>query len=71
LAQINTYLQRRLKSFIKRIVTRPESALPSDFMNMGVSLRASEKVHVALLAVQAKKQAELLYLLHAVMVLRA
>jgi len=65
--EVNVFLNRATKSFIKKITCYPESITKSDFMNIGYQLTPDEKVHVALLAIESAKQSELLYGLHAVM----
>lgn len=47
------------------MVTQPEKVVLSDLKNLGVSLLPKEKVHVTLLAAEARKQAELLYAIRA------
>lgn len=66
-AQVNTLLNRQLKRYIKKVVCYPQHLIPSDFLQQGYVWRADEKVHVALLAVEGRRRACLLYGLHAVM----
>eukprot|EP00818_Percolomonas_sp_WS_P007552 CAMPEP_0117443456 /NCGR_PEP_ID=MMETSP0759-20121206/4703_1 /TAXON_ID=63605 /ORGANISM="Percolomonas cosmopolitus, Strain WS" /LENGTH=656 /DNA_ID=CAMNT_0005235429 /DNA_START=211 /DNA_END=2178 /DNA_ORIENTATION=- len=62
---VNILLSRSCKSFIKLICCYPEKITRTFFCNMdqglGVRLSESEKVHICLLAVAGRKQAELLY----------
>ncbi|KAI5630088.1 sestrin-3-like [Silurus asotus] len=64
--EVNQLLERGLKLYIKAVACYPDSTknllcpLPS------VSLKASEKVHVNLLVMEARLQAELLYALRAI-----
>ncbi len=63
---INVYLSRDLKIYLKKIVHYPQTLLPHDFNSMGYELRPEEKVHINIIALEAKKQAELLYALKAI-----
>lgn len=64
---VNTYMNRAIKHFVKKVACFPDRIIRNDFENIGVDLRPEEKCHVALLAAEARKQAELLYGLHVVM----
>ncbi|EPZ32990.1 PA26 p53-induced protein (sestrin) domain-containing protein [Rozella allomycis CSF55] len=64
---VNRYLPRDIKSYIKKCVFYPNNVKREDFDNLGINLRSEEKVHVNLLAVEARKQACLLYSLFALM----
>ena len=64
--QVNAFLNRSIKSYIKKVVCSPQVICQSDFTDVGISLRDEEKVHVNLLAVEAKKQASLVYCLYAI-----
>ena len=64
--EVNIYLNRQIKNYIKKVVCFPERIVPSDF-RMGFSFRNDEKCHINLLAAEARKCAVLLYGLHAVM----
>lgn len=65
--EVNVFLNRATKSYIKKISCYPETISMNDFKNLGFKLRPDEKVHVALLAAESSKQSELLYGLKAVM----
>jgi len=65
--EVNIFLNRSTKNYIKKIICYPQLVTRSDFNNIGIQLRPDEKVHVALLAVESSKQSELLYGLHAVL----
>jgi len=63
---VNVMLQKPLKVFIKKVVCVPSSVSQSDFDRMGLVLRPKEKVHIALLAMEARKQAAMIYSLQLV-----
>lgn len=65
--RVNVFLNKNIKSFIKRVVCHPNSTSRKDFQQMGYNLKPEEKVHVGLLALEGRKRACLLYALHAVM----
>jgi len=65
--EVNVFVHKPLKAFIKKIVCVPETITKKDYNTLGYELAATEKCHLALLTVEARKQAELLYGLHAVM----
>jgi len=65
--EVNIFLNRGTKSFVKKIACRPDGITKDDYRSLGISLRPDEKVHVALLATESAKQSALLYGLHAVM----
>eukprot|EP01116_Phalansterium_solitarium_P000566 TRINITY_DN10394_c0_g1_i1.p2 TRINITY_DN10394_c0_g1~~TRINITY_DN10394_c0_g1_i1.p2 ORF type:complete len:258 (-),score=101.05 TRINITY_DN10394_c0_g1_i1:182-955(-) len=64
---VNVFLNKEVKSYIKKITCVPESITKADYKNFNLDLGHDEKVHVALLAVESSKQCELLYGLHAIM----
>jgi len=49
------------------LLSYPECIAPNDFLQLGYDMAPHEKLHVALLSVESRKQAELLYCLHALM----
>ena len=63
---VNELLLRNLKKFTKDMVFTPFAVTAQDLVNLGYSLSPEEKCHIALLATEARKQAELIYALHAV-----
>ena len=65
-ATINLVLPRPLKAFVKRVVCAPESLSPDDFHAFSSALTHSERVHVVLICVEARRQAALLWGLRAV-----
>lgn len=66
-AQINVYLNKFNKNFIKKIVCYPEHVTLHDFQQLGYVMAPHEKLHLCALAVESRKQAELLYALRALM----
>lgn len=64
---VNNLLNRRMKAYVKKMVCKPDDIISADVSNLGYHLQPAEKCHIALLASEARKQAELLYGLHAVM----
>jgi sestrin len=65
--EVNMFLNRSTKAYVKKIVCHPETITKSDYVNVGLALRPDEKVHAALLAVESAKQSTLLYGIHAIM----
>eukprot|EP00742_Colponemidia_sp_Colp-10_P007485 GILJ01008064.1.p1 GENE.GILJ01008064.1~~GILJ01008064.1.p1 ORF type:complete len:558 (-),score=46.77 GILJ01008064.1:368-2041(-) len=65
--EVNVFLPREVKAFTKKIACTPEFISQTDFHNLILKLRPEEKCHIILLSWEAKRQAELLYGLHAVM----
>ncbi|XXQ35698.1 Sestrin [Plasmodiophora brassicae] len=63
--EVNIFLNRGLKAFIKKCACFPHLVTGGDFVSLGYSLRPDEIVHVALLAMEARRQATLLYALRA------
>ncbi len=59
-------IKKPLKTFIKAVVCTPHLCTKHMF-DTCIELMDSEKVHVVLLAVEARKQAELMYALNALM----
>lgn len=64
-ASVNELLLRNLKKFSKDLACTPFQVTPQDLLNLGYSLSPEEKCHIALLATEARKQAELMYALFA------
>eukprot|EP00484_Ammonia_sp_Unknown_P015744 CAMPEP_0197072826 /NCGR_PEP_ID=MMETSP1384-20130603/210292_1 /TAXON_ID=29189 /ORGANISM="Ammonia sp." /LENGTH=907 /DNA_ID=CAMNT_0042511647 /DNA_START=100 /DNA_END=2824 /DNA_ORIENTATION=- len=64
---VNVYLPVKLKIFIKKLVCYSQIVTVADLKKMGVALKEHEKIHVAILALEAKKQASLLFALKAIM----
>merc|ERR1712048_639188 len=64
---VNMYLPLKLKIFIKKLVCYPQIVTIDDVKKMGLTLKENEKIHIAVLALEAKKQASLLFALQAVM----
>lgn len=64
-AAVNELLLRNLKKFSKDLACTPFQVTSQDLLNLGYSLSPEEKCHIALLATEARKQAELMYALYA------
>lgn len=64
-AEVNQLLNRPIKSYIKKITCFPQTVTMADFHHLGFGLQPSEKVHVALLATEANKEAAMAYALRA------
>ncbi|XP_039276386.1 sestrin homolog isoform X2 [Nilaparvata lugens] len=65
--EVNQLLERSLKAFIKSACCFPERVAKSDYDRVLREFKHSEKVHVNLMILEARQQAELLYALRAVM----
>lgn len=65
--EVNQLLDRSLKMFIKTACCFPERITKSDYDSVLVELQHSEKVHVNLMILEARNQAELLYALREIM----
>ncbi|EGC32293.1 hypothetical protein DICPUDRAFT_98918 [Dictyostelium purpureum] len=65
--EVNMFLSRSLKNFVKKAVCFPESIKRDDYAKLGYSLKPDEKCHLSLLAICSHKQASLLYGLYTVM----
>merc|ERR1719461_1362523 len=71
--KVNIYMQAskgpsKIKMFIKKLVTDPVEITREEFRvaGMGYSFRNEEKVHVGLIASEARRMAALLYALRSV-----
>ncbi|XP_037083558.1 sestrin homolog [Pollicipes pollicipes] len=64
---VNQLLDRSLKAFIKTVCVCPERLEPAKLRRVMDGFQLSEKVHVAILCLEARLQSELLYALRAVM----
>lgn len=65
--EVNQLLERSLKAYIKTVCCYPERTTKKDYDSVMREFKHSEKVHVNLMALEARFQAELLYALRAVM----
>lgn len=65
--QVNQLLERNLKAYIKTMTCYPERLTRKDYDNVMREFKHSEKVHVNLMLLEARFQAELLYALRGVM----
>ena len=59
--EVNVFLNRSIKAFVKKTVCYPELIDHSDFVHFSPLLLSSEKVHIGLLILEARKQAEIVY----------
>ncbi|EFC42903.1 sestrin [Naegleria gruberi] len=59
--KVNKLLNIDLKKYIKTVVCYPERCTKEQFVNTGVKLRTREKIHICLLAIEARKQVEIIY----------
>uniref|UniRef100_A0A5F8GE30 Sestrin 1 n=1 Tax=Monodelphis domestica TaxID=13616 RepID=A0A5F8GE30_MONDO len=64
--EINQLLDRSFKVYIKTVVCTPEKATKRMYDSFWRQFKHSEKVHVNLLLIEARMQAELLYALRAI-----
>eukprot|EP00050_Salpingoeca_kvevrii_P018459 m.74500 g.74500 ORF g.74500 m.74500 type:complete len:193 (+) comp8056_c1_seq2:1102-1680(+) len=65
--QVNKLLTKEFKTYVQKIVSVPASVTREDFETFSDVLVPSEKVHINLLAMEARKQAELLVGLSAIL----
>jgi len=59
-------LDKKTKKTLKNLTLYPNKIHKNDTFDFGIFLQASEKIHIIVLATEARMQAELLYGLHAV-----
>ncbi|KAL0962084.1 hypothetical protein UPYG_G00335470 [Umbra pygmaea] len=64
--EVNVFLERELKVFVKTVACHPEQTTASIYAAFWRHFRHSEKVHANLLLMEARLQAALLYALRAV-----
>ncbi|CAI9734168.1 sestrin-1-like isoform X2 [Octopus vulgaris] len=65
--EVTDLLERDLKTYVKTVTCYPEQVSYQDYKNVLKGFQHSEKVHVNLMMLEARLQAELLYSLRAVM----
>lgn len=65
--EVNQLLERDLKTYIKSVCCFPEHTTKKNYDSVMRDFRHSEKVHVNLMMLEARMQAELLYALRAIM----
>jgi len=63
---VNVYLDKVMKTIIKKVICCPEVIVKEDLITI-TGFKEEEKIHMCLVALEAKKQAELIYGLHALM----
>lgn len=64
-AEVNVMLSREMKTFIKTICCFPDTTTPALRQSVMVDFKLSEKVHVVLMIMEARLQAELIYFFRA------
>ncbi|CAL1534141.1 unnamed protein product [Lymnaea stagnalis] len=64
-SEVNQLLERNLKAYIKTLTCYPERLQKKDYDGVMREFKHSEKVHVNLMLMEARQQAELLYALRA------
>jgi len=65
--KVNQVLDIAFKSYIRMVACFPEKTTFFDFNNSMSGFRYSEKVHINVLVMEARLQAELIYALRAIM----
>lgn len=63
--EVSLLLTKSTKSFLKKAACRPQLLTPLDFAQVDLGLSAKELVHLLLLVMEARKEGELIYWLHA------
>lgn len=63
---VNVFMNRNMKTFVKKLVYYPDTITLQSVSNMGYNLFPEEKCHIALLSTEARKQSELMYGLRAI-----
>ena len=66
-SQVNACLNVTLKKYIKKVACYPELVTRIEYANLGIELFDAEKAHINYLIMESRRQAELLYVLHAIM----
>eukprot|EP01134_Creolimax_fragrantissima_P006797 CFRG6797T1 len=64
-SEVNRLVEMPLKSYIKRVTCYPKTTKYQDFLGCRAGLRDPETAHITILAMEARKQAELLFFLRA------
>eukprot|EP00732_Lithocolla_globosa_P003761 Lithocolla_globosa_v1_NODE_3149_length_1750_cov_12.517404.p1 type:complete len:562 gc:universal NODE_3149_length_1750_cov_12.517404:1724-39(-) len=65
-SQVNKVLNVNVKKFVKKIVKTPQNITYSDYVDLGLNLFDREKVHLAFLVLEARRQGCLLYVCRAI-----
>eukprot|EP01080_Neovahlkampfia_damariscottae_P006804 gene6804-10970_t len=60
-SNVNNLLNKKLKTYIKKIACYPQKIEMKEFSDMGFGLSAKEKVHINFLISEARKQSTILY----------
>lgn len=58
---VNTFMNKNLKVYVKKLACAPQTVTKYDFKDIGLNLRKEERAHIALLVIEARKQADILY----------
>jgi len=66
-ARIPVFLTNALKTLVRKLVCAPDGITAEDIELKGYNFKPDEKCHIVLLAIEARRQAALLYALHSVM----
>jgi len=64
---VNKFMTIATKTFVKKVVCAPETVSRADFESFSGLFSVDEKVHIVLLAAEARRQAALLWGLAAVL----
>jgi hypothetical protein len=64
--EVNVFLLIGLKKYLKKVACVPHSVTQDDFTSIDVSLKPQEVVHVNLLVMEARVEAQLLYVMAAI-----
>lgn len=65
--QVNKLLEIPFKTYIKKVACYPSLVTAADFASFGAGLRDAEKIHINILVMEARKQAQLIFFLHSAM----
>lgn len=66
-SQVNKLLEIPFKTYIKKVACYPSLVTAADFASFGAGLRDAEKIHINILVMEARKQAQLIFFLHSAM----
>ncbi|CAG8482826.1 9021_t:CDS:2 [Cetraspora pellucida] len=58
---LDLFLNNKFKSYIRKLCCTPEDITIDDWLDMGFEFSSEDKCHVNLIAIEARKQAELVY----------
>mmetsp|Transcript_30714 Transcript_30714/g.70804 ORF Transcript_30714/g.70804 Transcript_30714/m.70804 type:complete len:547 (+) Transcript_30714:44-1684(+) len=63
---VNRLLHINIKRYVKKVACTPELLRLSDYLDIGYQFQPEEEVHINMLAIESRKQAELLHGLRAI-----